>query len=493
MTEPMMAVPDFLTLLDRPRTGTALQHVDRSVDYAELGHSVWCLADALVRQGVSVGDRVAVMLSNTAAAVELYLACARLGAIWVGLNPGAPEAERDRQCALVQPRLIVTAGGTSWTPSCGRVVDSAALYAAAVNPYQGPLPDLDQPCAIGFSSGTTGTPKAIVHSRQAVSLTAAVHAAAGLQQQDRVGVILPLSIHNLMIVGAVAVLFAGATCVPLERMNAAAVASACAELRLTLLTALVPATIYDLVRDTAIEPSALSTLRYAGTGAAGLAETLRDEFEQKFGTRLIGSYGMTEAPAVVCTENPTEVHRDGSSGTALPHVEVLAQNDSGEALPPRREGELIVRPASSGVWAGAYRPAMGAWTADGLLRRPPADGVLRTGDYGWIDHDGSVHVTGRKADVLIRGGVNVNAAELEFILGQLPAVRDVAVVGEADERLGQRIVAYAELTSGAMLSPDGLREQARGVLAHGKVPDLFVVGPLPRNAMGKVARAQLCR
>lgn len=472
-----MSMPDILTLLDEPgRPGIALDDGERSVSYAELGPSVRDLAGALTRQGVRAGDRVAVMLPNCVAAVQLYLACACVGAIWVGLNPAAPQAERDRQCALVRPVLTVTPETLS-----DLVADPA--------PWDGEPPDPQTPCAIGFSSGTTGTPKAVVHNRAAVSLTAAVSAQAQVRGDDRVGVSLPMSIHNLIVVGALQTLFAGATCVPVQRMNASGVAAACERWKLTRLNALVPTTIYDILHDDTISPDALSSVRIAGTGAAGLSEELRAAFEAKFGVRLIGSYGMTEAPAVVCIESPDRAHVEGGSGRPLPHVRVEACDDTGHPLPAGTEGELVVSAAETGPWAGMYRPAVGTWTQTGLQPRPGTR--LRTGDRGWVDADGEVHVTGRQADVIVRGGVNVNAAEIESVLGRLAEIRDVAVLGEPDDRLGQRIIAFVEPAPGMVVEPERLRARAREVLAHGKVPDEFVIAALPRNAMGKVARGEL--
>jgi acyl-CoA synthetase (AMP-forming)/AMP-acid ligase II len=486
-----MASPDLLSLLDRPDTdGAALVDADREVSYSELGVSVRTLAGALACHGVSVGDRVAVMVPNSGASVELYLACALVGAIWVGINPTAPEAERDRQLALITPAVVVTANVAPSNAVSSRMVELASLSEGA-EAFDGMAPEAAAPCAIGFSSGTTGIPKAVVHSRAAVSLIAAVLAEVQLHADDRVGVILPMSIHNLIAVGALPALFAGATCVAIDRMNAAGVAAACRDRRLTMLNALVPATIYDLVHDSAITPTMLSSLRVAGTGAAGLSESLRAAFEAKFGVRLVGSYGMTEAPGAVCIEDPGIPHIAGASGTPLPHLIVGACDERGQRLPAQQEGELVVRATDHGPWADAYRPAIGTWGDTGLIRRPSNERYLRTGDYGRVDADGTVHVTARKADVLLRGGVTVNAAELESVLGQLPGVRDVAVVGEHDERLGQRILAFVEPTSGTTVDPAELRRQARGVLSHGKVPDDFVVDVLPRNAMGKLARQQL--
>ncbi|BBZ14965.1 class I adenylate-forming enzyme family protein [Mycobacterium branderi] len=488
-----VVLPDILGVLDwHGGAGVALEDAQRSVGYPDLGASVRSLAAALALHGISPGDRVAIMVSNSAAAVELYLACALIGAIWVGINPAAPQAERDRQLALVTPTLIVTDTASS-SPLGGRTVELAALFADRAHSYDAAPPEPETACAIGFSSGTTGTPKALVHSRAGVSLIAATLARVQLRADDRVGVILPMSIHNLMAVGALPALFAGATCVAVTRMNAAGVAAACRERRLTMVNALVPATIYDLVHDNTIAPEALASLRVAGTGAAGLSEDLRSAFEAKFGVRVIGTYGMTEAPGVVCIEDPALPHIPGGCGKALPHLAVRAYDEQYVRLPAGQEGELVVCAADSGAWAGIYRPALGTWTERGLIPRGRDEKCFRTGDYGWVDADGTVHVSGRTADVIVRGGVNINAAELESVLGQLPGVRDIAVIGEPDARLGQRIVAFVEPVSGATVDAAQLRERARHVLSHNKVPDEFVGAVLPRNAMGKVARTQLRR
>ena len=469
-----MAEPDVLDLLDIHSDRVALEDAGRTLTYAELGPSVRTVAAMLQRRGVSPGDRVASVLPNSVAAVELYLASAYVGAIWVGINPAAPEAERARQLDLVTPAVVVTTHDMASVPA--ETVDAAR-------------PHLSTPSAIGFSSGTTGTPKALVHTRSGVSLAAAALSAAQLCSDDRVGIILPISIHNLMVVGAMATLFAGATCVITDQMNATGVAASCWDRQLTRVNALVPATIYDLVHDDAVVTADLATLRHAGTGAAGLSEDLRVAFETKFGKRLVGTYGMTEAPGVVALEDAAAPRRQGSSGTPLRHLAVTVRDEHDTPLPAGQEGELMVGPAPD----SSYRPALGVWTEHGLVRRDESESTFRTGDYGWIDHDGTVHVSGRKADVILRGGVNVNAAELENVLGELAAVRDIAVVGERDDRLGQRIVAFVEPTAGATVDAAWLRQQARGMLAHGKVPDEFIVGVLPRNAMGKVVRAELGR
>ncbi|MGI9162624.1 MAG: class I adenylate-forming enzyme family protein [Mycobacterium sp.] len=469
--------PDLLDLLMPARSdaGNALVDGEMVISHHQLSAVVQARAVALAAHGVGPGDCVVVIAPNCSATIELYLACLLIGAVWSGVNPAAPAAERERQCGIVGPALVVTADPAA-APHGLRCIDLAALTAEGLDAHwEHPRPPLDAPCAIAFTSGTTAAPKIVRHNRSAVSLAAAAYARR-LTPSDRVGIALPLSIHNVMVVAGVATLVAGATAVVLDRLNASGVADACRQLRLTLVNAVVPTTIHDLVCDDAIAAGSLSSLRYAGTGAAGLSEDLRASFEAKFGVRLCSSYGMTEAPGPVCAEDPAQLHRSGSSGVALEHVSIWASDDSGRRLPDGESGELCVGPAPTGRWAGLFNQ------------------TLRTGDIGRVEADGSVHVVGRRGNVIVRGGVNVNAGELEALLIAIPDVRDIAVVGEPDGRLGERIIAFVEVNAETSPEPEALRRQARALVAHGRVPDEFViVAALPRNAMGKIERPRLLR
>ena len=219
------------------------------------------------------GDRLVVEVVNSAAAVELYLGCLLLGAVWVGVNPAAPQADRQRLCALVRPALVVTDQPAA-APEGYRVVELAEILDDIAGPWTEPAPPVDRPCAVAFTSGTSGSPKPVVQNRVGASLTAAA-AATRFHTDDSVGLILPLSIHNVMVVGAMATLLAGATAVVVTGLNARGVARACAEDRLTMLSALVPTTIFDLVHDDGIAPDALRSLRWAGSGGADLSDGLR--------------------------------------------------------------------------------------------------------------------------------------------------------------------------------------------------------------------------
>ncbi len=485
--------PDVLGLLESShRSGTAVRDAARSVSYAELPLLVRRRAAALARRGVRPGDRVVVIVSHSAASVELYLGCLLLGAIWVGINPVAPQAERQRLCAAVRPALVVVDEAVGQS-SDRRVLELPAVLDDDCEPWQDRPPAADLPCAIAFTSGTTGTPTPVVHTRAGASLTAAA-VATRFRADDRVGAILPLSVHNVMVVGPMAALLAGATLVVVDRPNARGVARACAREKLTMLSALVPTTIYDLVHDDAIAADSLRSLRWAGSGGAELSESLRAGFEDKFAVGVLGSYGLTEAGGAVCLEAPGSPHRPGCSGFALPHVSIEVRDELGHALGPGHRGRLYVCPAAGGPWAGLFSPPRWAWTERGMTPGPTGAACLATGDYGALDADGAVYVHARETGVIVRGGVNVTAGEIEAALCGLDPVREVAVVGRPDARLGERIVAFVELRPGAAVDAEGLRAHARSLLSHGKVPDEFVVVPaLPRNALGKVVRAELDR
>lgn len=485
--------PDVLVLLGSAhRSGTAVRDAARSVSYAELPTLIRRRAAALAGRGVAAGDRVVVVVPNSAAAVELYLACLLVGAVWVGINPAAPEAERQRLCALVRPVLVVVEDSAG-QPGDWPAVALSTVVADASPPLRDRPPAADVPCAIAFTSGTTGTAKPVVQTRAGASLTAAA-AGTRFRQDDRVGAILPLSVHNVMVVGPMAALLAGATLVVPTRLNARGVAQACARDELTMLSALVPTTIYDLVHDDGIAPDSLRSLRWAGSGGADLSERLRAGFDEKFGVGVLGSYGLTEAGGVVCLEEPGATHRPGSSGVALPHVRIEVRDDDGQEVGAGQRGRLFVCPATGGPWPGLFGPPRWDWTPGGMRARSDAETCLATGDFGSLDADGELYVHARETGVIVRGGVNVTARELEAVLSGLDGVREVAVVGEPDDRLGERIVAFVELRPGAAADADRLRGHARALLSHGKVPDEFVVVPaLPRNALGKVVRTELGR
>jgi acyl-CoA synthetase (AMP-forming)/AMP-acid ligase II len=170
-------------------------------------------------------------------------------------------------------------------------------------------------------------------------------------------------------------------------------------------------------------------------------------------------------------------------------VSVTVRTDDGAPVAPGEVGEVCVGPADDGLFAGAYTPMLGYWGRPEAAADALRDGILRTGDLGYLTADGDLVITDRKGDLIVRGGANVYPAEVERVLHEEPRVAACAVVGVPDQRLGERVVAAVVRGGDASLTADELREHCARSLARYKVPERFLfVDELPRNAMGKVVK-----
>ncbi len=161
-------------------------------------------------------------------------------------------------------------------------------------------------------------------------------------------------------------------------------------------------------------------------------------------------------------------------------------------LPPGELGEICVAPARDGLWAGFYTPMLGYWKRPEATAAALAGGVYHSGDLGFLDDDGVLFIRGRRNELILRGGANVYPAEVERVLQEHASVSEAAVLGHADDRLGERVVAAVQLEAGASVEASELREFTLERLARYKVPDdIRVLKALPRNAMGKVVKREL--
>jgi long-chain acyl-CoA synthetase len=195
---------------------------------------------------------------------------------------------------------------------------------------------------------------------------------------------------------------------------------------------------------------------------------------------------------VTIDDRPTERHgpsghRPGASGRPLPHLRIRIVDDDGSEVPPGETGQIAVAAADD-----RYRPMLGYWQRPEATAEALAGGELRTGDVGFVDDEGHLHVRDRLSLLIIRGGANVYPAEVERVFAEFEGVGASAVVGVPDERLGERVVALVEPAAGVTLDLDALRAHLTANLARYKVPEqIVVVTSFPRNAMGKIVRKDL--
>jgi long-chain acyl-CoA synthetase len=349
--------------------------------------------------------------------------------------------------------------------------------------------DADAPAGIAYTSGTTGRPKGAVHSQRGLLTPGAVLVETrGYDHTLRKGDCFPFTILNLAVLTTLLVSQAAGTSIVMDRIDAEGVAEWIRRERVTTWNG-PPALLHSLASMDTVAPADLASLEEVWTGGADCPEAIRAAFEEKFGLPVLATYGLTEAPTVVSIDPPRGPHVPGASGLVLPHLAVTIRDEGGAVLPSGDTGEVCVGAAEGD---DRYPLMLGYWNRPAETEAVLAGGVLHTGDLGFLDHDGYLHLRDRKSLVIIRGGANVYPAEVERVLQAIDGVAASAVIGVPDERLGERVVALVEPLTGRALDVEELRGHCAAHLAKYKVPErIVVVETLPRNAMGKVSRTEL--
>ena len=197
-----------------------------------------------------------------------------------------------------------------------------------------------------------------------------------------------------------------------------------------------PALLHSLAHENAVAPEDLATLDEVWSGGGDCPEPVRAAFEAKFAKPALSTYGLSEAPTVVSIDDPDGSHVPGGSGRPLPHLAIHVVDD-----------EICVAPHADGRVGGGVPPMLGYWQRDDATAETLRDGLLHTGDLGFVDDDGFLHIRDRKSLLIIRGGGNVYPAEIERVLHERPEIEACAVVGMPDERLGERVAVAVQLAT----------------------------------------------
>jgi long-chain acyl-CoA synthetase len=490
------AAPDRLALVGR----------SGRLSYAELEVAVNRAVAAFASLDVRPGQRVAACLPNDVDIVVAFLAAARLGAIWVGVNRPLARPEkayllrdsgsvfylttRDLAAELAADRaglseLRHVSTLEEWRDRCVAAGDPARSDGAVADPFAA--------AAIAYTSGTTGHPKGAVHSHHNLLLPGAVSAATGLYDAGtRQGVVLPLTILNLMVLAPLTAFQVGSTCVAMDRIDPVGLAGWVRDEQVGHFAA-VPTIIHDLMTHPDVSPEDLASLERPMVGGADCPEEFRAMYRERFGREVGIGYGMTEAPTAVTSADGAAADKPGLCGTALPQVEIQVLDDEDRAVAPGELGEICVGPARTGPWAAVYTPMLGYWNRPEASAEALRGGLYHTGDIGFLEIDGRLFIRGRRNELILRGGANVYPAEVERVLGEHPEVAAAAVFGLQDARLGERVVAVVEREAAVeKVSAQALIEHVGSQLARYKTPDeIRFVDGMPRNAMGKIVKQRL--
>jgi cyclohexanecarboxylate-CoA ligase len=457
---------------------------------------VSALVGGLRATGVRRRDVVAWQLPNWHESVLLYRACWRLGAVAAPLHHSWGTSEVARILDMLEPRVVL--GGTGMPareapaaiPVRGQggafpnLLDESARRSRA-RPRAARLPAV-QPSDLAvvlFTSGSTGEPKAVLHTHRGLAykarLMARVHA---LNSDDTVLMPAPLAhvsglLNAVLVPGA-----AGMRTVLMERWDPDAALATIEAERVSFMVG--PPTFFvGLMSAATFSPRRVHSLRLVSSGGAGVSPSFVATASEALEARVKRSYGSTEAPTVTTTTDSDAPRRvQETDGRAVGEVELrISDPETGRALRAGADGELWVRGPE--LFAG-YADA--SQTRDATSR-----GWFRTGDLARLDDDGSLSIVGRIKDVIIRGGENIATAEVESVLESHPSVRQAVAVGYPDPRLGERVAVFVVTDDPFDLEACRAWFAERGV-ARFKVPELVVqVWEVPTTASGKPDRAAL--
>jgi HIP---CoA ligase len=509
LTVPALAAATAERFGDRP----AVEDGTSTLTYHDLFDRARRFGAALVATGVEPGDRVAIWAPNSAAWITALLGLLQAGAVLVPVNTRFKGPEATVILARSRARALVTVTdflGTDYVsmlrsagtdlPDLQTVVVASGAAPDGADPWDAFLarvttPGLgevdrrraavtaDDPSDILFTSGTTGVPKGVVmtHGR---TLSVAIDwvAMTGLGPHDRYLMINPY-FHMFGLKGGIlACLSAGAAMLPEPVFDVDRVLERVQKEKVTVLPG--PPTLYQSILDhPRVDRYDLSSLRVAVTGSADIpVELIRRIHDELPFSTIISGYGLTEGGTATGTGPDDEFEAIATTvGRPRPGFEIRIVDGSGADVPTGQTGEIILRgPSVMSHYLDDPEATSAALSADGWLK---------TGDLGVFDDEGRVRIVGRVKDMFIVGGFNAYPAEIENALLLHPDIRQAAVIGVPDPRLGEVGMAFVVLRPGATATGADVISWARDQMANYKVPrTVEIVDQLPLNAAGKVEK-----
>ena len=492
---------------DRP----AVIFRDRSFSYTQIERRSNQLAHALLGLGQRPGERLAVLLNNSVHSIEAQFGAEKAAQAYVALNARHTLREQagilnDAEASVLiagpefrdtalQVRPLVPSLrhviGVGWHDT--RVLDYDTLLGRAADSFPGLKVPADLLLRIAYTSGTTGQPKGVAYSIERFDARLANHFSAmeyALGVDDAMLHVGPLT--HAAGVHLLPCYLRGARNIVADGFDAEQVLARIASEHITQLM-VVPTMLSRLLEALAANPAAdISALKRVHYGTAPTPTSMVHEALQRLGPILRQQYGMTEAVQPLCVLYPHEhLQDDGQPSTRITscgrptmNVDISVRDAAGKALPTGEVGEIAI--AHRGIGEVAF------WRRPDLERESIRDGWYYSGDLGRFDDEGFLYIVGRNKDMMISGGFNVYAREVEDALQSHPAVAEVAVLGLPNPEWGEVIAAFVVRKPGQGCDATGLSKHCGELIAGYKKPRVIeFVDALPRNGTGKVTKNDL--
>jgi acyl-coenzyme A synthetase/AMP-(fatty) acid ligase len=480
------------------------------ITYKEFHQSACKLAAELRRRGLGRGDRLAVMVPNCCELAILYFACMYIGATIVPVNPNLSASDVRFILSSCRPRFVIASASlrdritgtdtaliplvTTQDRAIAPNAQSEAIDIAALPDRPEFLP-LEQSVdndllVIVYTSGTTAKPKGLAHRIGSMFRNARAFAGKqGIDSSSRFYLTLSMAymggFYNLLLLP----FLHGASVVVDHVFDARSSLNfwdrtSRHQANTLWFAPTVMSILMKMDRGKLGEEFCRRAVRHSFVGFAPLTVKLKEEFEARYGVHLSENYGLSET-LFVTARSRSDRSGTGYVGEALPGIALRIVGDNGSPLSPGSDGEIQI--LSPDLMAGYL-------DAEGQLREVDAADWFSTGDYGHLDDDGALFVTGRKKDIIIRGGVNVSPAAIEEALLHANGIADVAVVSIPHELYGEDVVAVLKLEPGVELETilDAVMARAKQELAAHQQPARYIaIDEFPRTANGKVQKTQL--
>ena len=493
------AMPDKIAVVDNHGA---------TYTYSALDHAASCLANWMLAKGIESGDRIAFQLPGWCEFTVIYLACLKIGAVSVPLLPSWREAElvwvlnkcqakmffaptlfkQTRPVDLILPlqnqlpQLQQIVGVDKLAPatsslSLSQIIADNTPLTTAITTHG------DELAAVLFTSGTEGLPKGVMLTHNNILASERAYCARlNLTWQDVFMMPAPLGHATGFLHGVTAPFLIGARSVLLDIFTPDACLALLEQQRCTCMLGATPF-VYDLLNLLEKQPADLSALRFFLCGGTTIPKKVARECQQR-GIKLLSVYGSTESSphAVVNLDDPLSrfMHTDGYAAAG---VEIKVVDDARKTLPPGCEGEEASR--GPNVFMGYFdEPELTARALD-------EEGWYYSGDLCRMDEAGYIKITGRKKDIIVRGGENISSREVEDILLQHPKIHDACVIAMPDERLGERSCAYVVLKAPhhSLSLEEVVAFFSRKRVAKYKYPEhIVVIEKLPRTVSGKIQK-----
>jgi acyl-coenzyme A synthetase/AMP-(fatty) acid ligase len=453
----------------------------------------------LARRGIRRGDRISLLADNGIEALVVFWGALRAGVVINPINVEIREKHVSQILHDVAPALVLWsrdlagdgrgpgAGGAPWV-AVGRWTapgpEPDELFATLH--HTAPAADTGRPArtdwaCLDYTSGTTDAPKGAICTHEAYyAMSESAVDRLGLSEADTILDYRHFSWSSPQILSIGPALQTGATLVLARRFSQARFFDWVREHGVTVAVGIPTVINMLLARPVAVTRGDLPSLRFMTSSTAPLSVDRHLAFERTYGIPIVQLAGGTET-GFMCGNDPAD-RRVGSIGRPTLNMRVRILDDAGRELPPGQEGEMVV---SGRQMASAY------WQGPDRLVPIPQDG-FRNGDLARRDEDGYVYITGRKKDIVIKGGVNIASLEITSCLLEHPEVADAATIGVKDSIYGEVPVGFVAPRPGRDVQPDALLEHCRARLVAFKVPAaVLVVAAVPRNANGKIDRDTL--